>query len=41
MTDTLSNRASPDADTQLDIYRRMLRIERNDEFTRAQIRQGR
>lgn len=41
MSDTLSNVASPDAQTQLDIYRRMLRIERNDDATRAQIRQGR
>jgi len=41
MSQTLSNAALPDAETQLDIYRRMLRVERNDEFTRAQIRQGR
>ena len=40
MSDTLTNRASPDAATQLDIYRRMVRIERNDESTRAQIRRG-
>lgn len=41
MSDTLTNRASPDAATQLDIYRRMIRIERNDELTRQQIRRGR
>lgn len=41
MSDSKSNAASPDAETQLDIYRRMLRIERNDDATRAQIRQGR
>lgn len=41
MSQTLDNRASPDAATQLDIFRRMLRIERNDEFTRTQIRRGR
>ena len=41
MSQTLQNRASPDAATQLDIYRRMLRIERNDDFTQQQIRRGR
>ncbi|GFE74314.1 acetoin:2,6-dichlorophenolindophenol oxidoreductase subunit alpha [Novosphingobium sp. TCA1] len=37
----LENRAVPDAKTQLDIYRRMIRIERNDDATRSQIRRGR
>lgn len=41
MSDTLQNRATPDAATQLDIYRRMIRIERNDDLTRQQIRRGR
>jgi len=41
MSDTLTNRASPDAAKQLDIFRRMLRIERNDDATRKQIRLGR
>ena len=41
MSDTLANRASPDAAKQLDIFRRMLRIERNDDATRSQIRRGR
>lgn len=41
MSQTLANRASPDAATQLDIFRRMVRIERNDEATRTQIRRGR
>lgn len=41
MSQTLANRASPDAATQLDIYRRMVRIERNDDATRTQIRRGR
>ena len=41
MSQTLQNRASPDAATQLDIYRRMIRIERNDDATRTQIRRGR
>lgn len=36
-----SNVAKPDSKTLLDIYRRMLRIERNDDATRKQIRQGR
>jgi pyruvate dehydrogenase E1 component alpha subunit len=36
-----SNAATPDAAAQLDIFRRMLRIERNDDATRAQIRRGR
>ncbi|MBW8783709.1 MAG: thiamine pyrophosphate-dependent dehydrogenase E1 component subunit alpha [Novosphingobium sp.] len=36
-----SNTASPDAAAQLDIFRRMLRVERNDDATRAQIRRGR
>jgi pyruvate dehydrogenase E1 component alpha subunit len=36
-----TNSAVPDAATQLDIYRRMVRVERNDEATRAQIRRGR
>jgi pyruvate dehydrogenase E1 component alpha subunit len=37
----LTNVAKPDAATQLDIFRRMIRIERNDEATRKQIRLGR
>lgn len=41
MTQTSTNAASPDAKTQLDIFRRMVRIERNDDATRAQIRRGR
>lgn len=41
MSQTLQNRASPDAATQIDIYRRMIRIERNDDATRTQIRRGR
>ncbi len=41
MSTTPANRASPDAAAQLDIYRRMLRIERNDDATRKQIRLGR
>lgn len=41
MSQTLENRAKPDAKTQLDIYRRMIRIERNDDATRTQIRRGR
>jgi len=41
MSETLANRASPDAAKQLDIFRRMLRIERNDDATRSQIRRGR
>jgi acetoin:2,6-dichlorophenolindophenol oxidoreductase subunit alpha len=41
MSQTPANRASPDAPTQLDIFRRMLRIERNDDATRSQIRRGR
>ncbi|MEO6091597.1 MAG: thiamine pyrophosphate-dependent dehydrogenase E1 component subunit alpha [Novosphingobium sp.] len=41
MSQATSNAASPDAETQLDIFRRMLRIERNDDATRRQIRQGR
>ena len=41
MSQTQQNRASPDAATQLDIYRRMIRIERNDDATRTQIRRGR
>ncbi len=36
-----TNAASPDAQTQLDIFRRMIRIERNDDATRKQIRLGR
>ena len=36
-----TNAASPDAKTQLDIFRRMIRIERNDDATRKQIRLGR
>lgn len=40
MTQT-ANRAAPDAAQQLDIFRRMLRIERNDDATRKQIRLGR
>ncbi|HKX79116.1 MAG TPA: thiamine pyrophosphate-dependent dehydrogenase E1 component subunit alpha [Novosphingobium sp.] len=38
---TLTNAASPDAETKIDVYRRMLRIERNDDATRTQIRRGR
>jgi TPP-dependent pyruvate/acetoin dehydrogenase alpha subunit len=41
MSQAASNAASPDAATQLDIFRRMLRIERNDDATRTQIRRGR
>jgi acetoin:2,6-dichlorophenolindophenol oxidoreductase subunit alpha len=41
MSDTLTNRATPDGATLLDIYRRVLRIERNDDATQAQIRRGR
>lgn len=41
MSQAATNAASPDAATQLDIFRRMLRIERNDDATRAQIRRGR
>jgi pyruvate dehydrogenase E1 component alpha subunit len=41
MTQPITNAASPDAKTQLDIFRRMIRIERNDDATRAQIRRGR
>jgi pyruvate dehydrogenase E1 component alpha subunit len=41
MSQPPTNAASPDAATQLDIFRRMLRIERNDDATRAQIRRGR
>ena len=41
MSQPATNAASPDAETQLDIFRRMLRIERNDDATRAQIRRGR
>jgi acetoin:2,6-dichlorophenolindophenol oxidoreductase subunit alpha len=37
----LSNAAKPDAAALLDIYRRMLRIERNDEAIRTTIRRGR
>lgn len=37
----MSNAAKPDAAAQLDIFRRMLRIERNDDATRKQIRLGR
>ena len=36
-----TNVASPDAKQQLDIFRRMIRIERNDDATRKQIRLGR
>ena len=39
MADT--NRATPDAATQRDIYRRMVRIERNDDAIRRAIRTGR
>ena len=35
------NTPAPSPETLLDIYRRMVRIERNDEATRKQIRQGR
>lgn len=41
MSQPATNAASPDAETQLDIFRRMLRIERNDDATRTQIRRGR
>jgi acetoin:2,6-dichlorophenolindophenol oxidoreductase subunit alpha len=41
MSQQTTNAASPDAAAQLDIFRRMLRIERNDDATRAQIRRGR
>ncbi len=41
MSPAATNAASPDAATQLDIFRRMLRIERNDDATRTQIRRGR
>lgn len=41
MSQSATNRAAPDAARQLDIFRRMLRIERNDDATRAQIRRGR
>ncbi len=41
MTQASTNAASPDAKTQLDIFRRMVRIERNDDATRTQIRRGR
>ena len=41
MTQPSTNAASPDAKAQLDIFRRMTRIERNDDATRAQIRRGR
>ncbi|HEY0959771.1 MAG TPA: thiamine pyrophosphate-dependent dehydrogenase E1 component subunit alpha [Novosphingobium sp.] len=41
MSQSNTNKASPDAATQLDIFRRMLRIERNDDATRSQIRRGR
>lgn len=41
MTQSTTTTASPNAKTQLDIFRRMLRIERNDDATRRMIRQGR
>lgn len=41
MSQSTPNRATPDAAQQLDIFRRMLRIERNDDATRKQIRLGR
>lgn len=41
MSQSTTNKASPDAAKQLDIFRRVLRIERNDDATRAQIRRGR
>ncbi len=41
MNQTTTNVATPDAAAQLDIFRRMIRIERNDDATRAQIRRGR
>lgn len=41
MSQSITNAASPDAKTQIDIFRRMLRIERNDDATRKQIRLGR
>ena len=36
-----ANRKTPSPESLLDIYRRMIRIERNDDATRAQIRRGR
>ena len=36
-----ANRKTPSPEALLDIYRRMIRIERNDDATRAQIRRGR
>jgi acetoin:2,6-dichlorophenolindophenol oxidoreductase subunit alpha len=41
MSQPATNAAKPDTETQLDIFRRMLRIERNDDATRTQIRRGR
>jgi acetoin:2,6-dichlorophenolindophenol oxidoreductase subunit alpha len=41
MSKPATNAVAPDAAAQLDIYRRMLRIERNDDATRKQIRLGR
>jgi TPP-dependent pyruvate/acetoin dehydrogenase alpha subunit len=41
MTQTSTNAASPDAAAQLDIFRRMVRIERNDDAIRTAIRRGR
>jgi TPP-dependent pyruvate/acetoin dehydrogenase alpha subunit len=38
---TRANRVYPDAETQLEIYRRMIRIERNDDAIRRAIRLGR
>ena len=41
MNQTTSNAAKPDAAAQLDIFRRMTRIERNDDAIRTTIRRGR
>ncbi|MFT4027144.1 MAG: thiamine pyrophosphate-dependent dehydrogenase E1 component subunit alpha [Novosphingobium sp.] len=41
MTQASTNAASPDAKTQIDIFRRMIRIERNDDAIRTAIRRGR
>jgi pyruvate dehydrogenase E1 component alpha subunit len=41
MNQTTTNAARPDAAAQLDIFRRMMRIERNDDAIRTAIRRGR
>ena len=41
MNQTTSNAAQPDAAAQLDIFRRMIRVERNDDAIRTAIRRGR